>query len=198
MPSMFTTLAGIVVAMIALIFFACGMTGIDDQLVALASRLRHRNTLVDTIFYTFSFTPIVVGALFVVPVGRLVIAGEIILALQIAAACVLALGFAFLGKFFIGRMRPLGHVTYVGRRDSAFPSAHTAGSFAAAFALAAIYPDAAPLVLVLATAVALSRLYLQMHFLSDVAGGMLLAYTTAYFALRSDLVPTFLQLLHAL
>ena len=55
--------------------------------------------------------------------------------------------------------------------DASFPSGHTASSFAAAAAITAFYPTAAPLVFTLATGVGLSRVYLGHHFPSDVAVG---------------------------
>ena len=55
--------------------------------------------------------------------------------------------------------------------DASFPSGHTAASFAAATALATFYPNAAPLVFILASGVGLSRVYLGHHFPSDVAVG---------------------------
>lgn len=55
--------------------------------------------------------------------------------------------------------------------DSSFPSGHTAGSFAAAVALAAYYPKDRPILLGLATAVGISRVYLGHHFPSDVVVG---------------------------
>ncbi len=55
--------------------------------------------------------------------------------------------------------------------DASFPSGHTAASFAAAAALTAFYPNAAPLAYTLATGVGVSRVYLGHHFPSDVAVG---------------------------
>jgi len=55
--------------------------------------------------------------------------------------------------------------------DASFPSGHTAGSFAAATALAAFYPRDRPLLLLCASAVGASRIYLGHHFPSDVLVG---------------------------
>jgi membrane-associated phospholipid phosphatase len=73
------------------------------------------------------------------------------------------------------RRRPfvdhLARVVGPGPRDASFPSGHTAGSFAAATALACFYPAAAPLLLTVASAVGASRVYLGQHFPSDVLVG---------------------------
>jgi len=73
------------------------------------------------------------------------------------------------------RQRPFTHevARVVGRRplDFSFPSGHTAGSFAAAAALSCFYPRDAPLLLGTAAAVGASRVYLGMHFPSDVLVG---------------------------
>jgi undecaprenyl-diphosphatase len=67
--------------------------------------------------------------------------------------------------------RRLAFVVGIEPVDSSFPSGHTAGSFAAATALAAFYPDDRPLLLSFAAAVGLSRVYLGHHFVSDVLVG---------------------------
>ena len=74
----------------------------------------------------------------------------------------------------------------MGEIDSSFPSAHTAGSFAAAFTLAVFWPPLALVVCVLASLVAFSRMFLEFHFFSDVMGGILLAYFLSTFVLNSD------------
>src|SRR2546430_15662393 len=71
-------------------------------------------------------------------------------------------------KRTLPRRRPFTHrvATVVGVRptDASFPSGHTAGSFAAAVALTTFYPRDAPLLLGVATAVGISRVYLGHHF----------------------------------
>lgn len=58
--------------------------------------------------------------------------------------------------------------------DASFPSGHTMSSFAAAVALLWHHRKTGAVALGLATLVALSRLYLQVHFLTDVLAGMAL------------------------
>jgi undecaprenyl-diphosphatase len=67
----------------------------------------------------------------------------------------------------------IGIAVVVGEQplDTSFPSGHTAGSFAAAVALSGVYPEDRPLLLLLASAVGVSRVYLGHHFPSDVLVG---------------------------
>ena len=58
--------------------------------------------------------------------------------------------------------------------DASFPSGHTAASFAAVFALKASGSRLWKPALVLAAAIAFSRLYLYVHWPSDVLGGAVL------------------------
>mgnify|MGYP001032068731 CR=1 FL=1 len=58
--------------------------------------------------------------------------------------------------------------------DASFPSGHTAASFAAVFALKAAGSPLWKPSLVLATVIAFSRMYLYVHWPSDVLGGALL------------------------
>jgi undecaprenyl-diphosphatase len=58
--------------------------------------------------------------------------------------------------------------------NPSFPSGHSATAFAAATAVAIISPRLRPWALCIAAAVALSRLYLRVHFPLDVMAGALL------------------------
>ena len=58
--------------------------------------------------------------------------------------------------------------------DHSFPSGHAAAAFAAATAIAILSPRMRPFALGLAAAIALSRVYLRVHFPLDVVAGALL------------------------
>jgi undecaprenyl-diphosphatase len=58
--------------------------------------------------------------------------------------------------------------------SSSFPSGHAATAFAAAVAIALVYPRLGRPLLVLAAVIAMSRVYLGVHYVLDVAAGTLL------------------------
>lgn len=100
----------------------------------------------------------------------------------VSAACALTLDLVacnMLLKPLVGRERPfllrpdlLLLVSPPG--DASFPSGHTAASFAAVFALKTAGSPLWIPALALATVIAFSRLYLYVHWPSDVLGGILL------------------------
>ena len=59
-----------------------------------------------------------------------------------------------------------------------FPSGHATTAFAVAFALSVIFPKGRTVFLIGGTLVALSRVFVYAHFLSDVIAGALVAYVT--------------------
>lgn len=166
-----------------------GFAGLDDFIVKQNARLRRKiRKPAGRLIETLSYTPLVVVVLYFMPVIYFVKIRDWYTAAALTAACSLALGLAFIGKYVFERVRPFGHTTYLGKIDSAFPSAHTAGSFAAAFSLAIFWPSWAAVFFLLAAAVAASRMYLQLHFFSDVAAGILIAYLMMKLALGSGLL----------
>jgi undecaprenyl-diphosphatase len=82
-------------------------------------------------------------------------------------------------KELFGRTRPpaaepeLGCVVPI-PDNASFPSGHSATAFAAATAIAILSPRMRPFALALAAAIALSRVYLRVHFPADVVAGALL------------------------
>ena len=74
----------------------------------------------------------------------------------------------------------------VTRDKFSFPSGHSTTAFAVALSLGSFYPEILPVLLVLAANVAISRVVIGMHFLSDVlvgsAAGALLGYAAFRFA----------------
>jgi undecaprenyl-diphosphatase len=95
-----------------------------------------------------------------------------------AGGCAVASGIAIFHRIkrLVGRARPRDIEPHcwaciVTRDRFSFPSGHSTTAFAVAVALGSFYPEARPLLLLLAANVAVSRVIVGMHFLSDVLVG---------------------------
>ena len=82
-------------------------------------------------------------------------------------------------KPLVGRMRPFTvntgmELLITAPKDFSFPSGHTAASFAAAFALLFVKNKLWIPSMILASLIAFSRLYLYVHYPTDVLAGILL------------------------
>ena len=91
-------------------------------------------------------------------------------------------------KVFTGRERPFvyfeqngltAHVLFERRKDFSFPSGHAALSFASAVMLNSLYQNKLAWLYALAFLISFSRIYVGVHFPSDVLGGALLGMFTA-------------------
>ena len=92
---------------------------------------------------------------------------------------------AVLLKYLIGRARPSQFMEYgayylspttTNSELASFPSGHSTNIFALAFSLSVFFPQARVPLLLFASGIAFSRVIIGEHFLSDFAGGALLAY----------------------
>lgn len=90
-------------------------------------------------------------------------------------------------KILIGRQRPYTVNTNIllliaEPRDYSFPSGHTLSSFAAAISIFFYNRVWGIAALILASLIAFSRMYLYVHYPSDILGGLLLAIFVSYLA----------------
>lgn len=104
----------------------------------------------------------------------------------------LAMGLGFLIgnmglKILIARERPYTFIEGMELlikepSDFSFPSGHTLSSFSAALTIVQYYKGAGIAAIVLAAVIAFSRMYLYVHFPSDIMAGVLLAVLMAWMA----------------
>jgi undecaprenyl-diphosphatase len=111
--------------------------------------------------------------------------GGVLAAVSYAVATVLA---NVLKEAFDRPRPPVGHTEIhplVAVPDSAsMPSGHAAGAFAAVVAIGLVHPRLRWPLLGLAALIALSRVWLGVHYLTDVIAGAALGAATAYAAWR--------------
>lgn len=98
-------------------------------------------------------------------------------------------------KNLVNRARPYTYDSSIKlligeQSDASFPSGHTSGSFASAVAIFCYNKKWGALALIMASLIAFSRLYLFVHFPTDVLGGAVLG---AIYAITGVLVVKFLS-----
>jgi membrane-associated phospholipid phosphatase len=89
----------------------------------------------------------------------------------VAAADLVAQVTTALLQASVGRHRPHVHTLVAAPHSGSFPSAHAASSFACAVVLASFVPRQRIPLLVLATLVAVSRVYVGVHYPLDIVAG---------------------------
>ncbi len=108
-----------------------------------------------------------------------------------SCACAIACGVVLFHKVkrIFCRLRPRDiephcWANIVTRDKFSFPSGHSTTAFAVALSLGSFYPEIMPILLVLAANVAVSRVIVGMHFLSDVLVGSGVGSLLGYVAYR--------------
>lgn len=104
---------------------------------------------------------------------------EIFVALSISQVIVHSL------KRLLSRERPYNILEQlntfgINLKDYSFPSGHTAASFSIATTIALNIPKVSIVVFLLAIIVAISRIYLGVHYPTDVAAGIIIGFLTSY------------------
>ncbi len=92
-------------------------------------------------------------------------------------------------KPLVGRHRPChpeffiqgGHFLKGMRTSLSFPSSHAMNMFAQAALFSCFYPRKAAIFYIFAFMIGLSRIYVGVHYPSDVAGGAIFGILTGYF-----------------
>lgn len=180
-------------ASIGLMIF--GLDSWDQRALAGIQRIKKKHPALTLSAQLFSWTPFSVFMLFILPASLWWMLGSEVETLALFLSCTIAVGSAFIVKFVFHRARPGGRLTRYGELDSSFPSAHTAGPFAAAIIIADVLPGVVIFALCFATAVAASRVWLELHFVSDIGGGLLLAYVATWLVTQTELLPTAISFL---
>jgi undecaprenyl-diphosphatase len=108
-----------------------------------------------------------------------------------AAGCAVAAGILVFHKIkrVVCRVRPKDiephcWANIVTKDRFSFPSGHSTTAFAVALSLGSFYPEIMPLLLVLAANVAVSRVVVGMHYLTDVLVGSGMGALLGYAAFR--------------
>ncbi|MBI4836639.1 MAG: phosphatase PAP2 family protein [Candidatus Abawacabacteria bacterium] len=121
--------------------------------------------------------------LFAIPVVYLFFLGQFWIIIQMTISAAFSIIIGYILKAIILRPRPNNFVTYLGKFDSSFPSLHALSAFNLAYLLSIIFPDFLAFWIGIATFIGLSRIYIQVHYFTDVLGGVVLGSLVAWLVL---------------
>lgn len=163
---------------------------LDDPCLAWSQNFFNKTPyLIQKIIQTFSWLPSLFLLFFLLPLSLLINQQNLTVSLTFALSVIFTLGSALILKLLFLRLRPQNADLNFFSLNASFPSIHVAGSSAAALALNSTYPALAKILFGLVILVALSRLLLKQHFLSDLFGGIFIAQTLNLFFTQSDFWP---------
>jgi undecaprenyl-diphosphatase len=103
--------------------------------------------------------------------------------------CALALSFSNIAsqllKKGVNRTRPYLkletlYTKKIGIDMYSFPSGHTTAAFSMCVMISLFFPDTSPFLILLASGIGISRMYLGVHYPSDVMAGMLVGTLTSF------------------
>lgn len=86
-------------------------------------------------------------------------------------------------KYIINRERPTGTTS---RYNSSFPSGHATGAFAFSYVMGKRHPQAAIPLYLTASTIAISRVYLGRHYVSDVIAGSILGIAVGWIVIKNE------------
>lgn len=144
-----------------------------------------RNPFFDFLFYHITN---IGGAISLITITALLIffgKGKYkVLGIKIAFALILSGIIVQILKRIFTRSRPYWILknlnTYgIDLRDYSFPSGHSAASFAVAVIIALNFPKISIVVIMLALLIAISRIYLAVHYPTDVAAGIIIGIVSS-------------------
>lgn len=123
-------------------------------------------------------------SLYLLPILYFLLNNTFLPIIQLSTFAVASIAVGFLMKAIILRPRPHNLVTYLGKADSSFPSSHTSVAIGLAVILSMYVPMLTVLWFLLAFLVALGRIYIQMHYPTDVVGGIIIGLILSYITLH--------------
>ncbi|MCL2323437.1 MAG: phosphatase PAP2 family protein [Oscillospiraceae bacterium] len=158
---------------------------VDEKVLYFINSLRKYKILnIFMIFFTYiastSGVAIIVSVLFLTKIPMLRH-----LCFRLSIAIIIAAWFVKIIKHFLHRIRPYVKFTTlntkkIGIDKYSFPSGHTTTAFSMATTACFIFPQFSVFFILAASLVGLSRIYLGVHFPSDILGGAMIGISVAH------------------